>query len=786
MKKAILSFVFILCGLSSLSAQTSLPDKCEVFYPDVLLSSVVLHEKDAAALEKSADFGQKKAPRNKTFWVAYSDRDDNLTYDAPGSYKKFSSLNLNDKVRIAQIKNGYALVYTEPQVDIAFPMISQFAECKGWVPMKNLLLWHSCPANDAGIYNKALLCVNLDSAKGDDLGRMYGNPKNKNKFETLITDMEFYFVMKRDGNLALLARNHTLDGRSDKVLLGWVANQSYVAWNQRSCIEPTWDKKDAEYFADESQVINIYSRKQLDTCVTQLQFKRKTDESRDPHLYRMNPDLLRFPILDGSTENLYNCSTFGSGGKPTVIGGGDDKKQSALGYSEELLREMTNINIGIVIDGTSSMEPFYPAVKEAIKEGAKFFGDKYKVKVGIVIYRDYSDGEFVTEAMPLTPPANPKLDMFLDNGGKYGIRSAKSDRTLEEAMYTGINTALDQLGFRADQSNLLLVVGDCGNDREDKKVTPDVIINKLVEKNVHMMAFQVRRGNEDAFSLFNNQLQTILFKSLQKKYANLNWNSALKMMETDDGYALVNDVKSNLFIGSHNMPVNGQTQMQLNRLSKLMQESIMYCSESVQYQIDLMSSFQHSGFGGGGMDTGININEEYLKWKLGPEKYEEYKKTNALATFKGYTHKKHKSGRSYFKPVVFISSDELNALIERLAPVNDAAVMQNNDRAPYVNAMKALIQSMVPDITDDRMNQMGYQEIMGLVAGLNEAAGALKGYTIAEIANPQAVSEVKYLSLVNDFKRKFRTLQRLKATPYKYIRTVNGLKYYWLPVEDLP
>lgn len=786
MKRTILSFIFILCSLLSLSAQTKLPDVCEVFYPDVLLSSVVLYESQAKELEKSADFGQRKSPRNKTFWVAYSDRDDNLTFDAPGSYKKYSSLSLNDKVRIAQIKNGYALVYTEPQVDIAFPMISQFAECKGWISMKNLLLWHSCPANSAGIYNKALLCVNLDNAKGDDLGRMYGNPKNKNKFETLITDMEFYFVMKREGNLALLARNHTLDGRSDKVLLGWVADQSYVAWNQRSCIEPTWDKKDAEYFADEGQVISIYSNHNLDTCVTQLQFKRKTDETRDPHLYRMNPDLLRFPILDGKYEDLYSCSTFGSGGTPTVIDNSDKKEQSALGYSEEVLREMTNINIGIVIDGTSSMEPFYPSVKEAIKEGVKFFGDKYKVKVGVVIYRDYSDGDFLTETLPLTPPANPKLDMFLDSGGKYGIKSAKSDRTLEEAVYKGIDVALDQLGFRADQSNLLLVVGDCGNDREDTKISADSIVDKLVEKNVHMMAFQVRSGNEDAFALFNNQLQSILYKSLQKKYSNLNWNGALKMKETDDGYSLVNDAKSNLFIGSHSMPVNGQTQMNLKKLSKLMQESILYCSESVNYQIDLISTWQHGGFGGGGMDTGININEEYLKWKLGEEKFEEYKKTNALATFKGYTKKTHKSGRSFFKPIVFISSDELNALIERLAPVNDAAVMQNNDRAPYVNAMKALIQSMVPDVTDDRMNQMGYQEIMSMVAGLNEAAGALKGYTIAEIANPQAVSEVKYLSLVNDFKRKFRTLQRLKTTPYKYIRTVNGLKYYWLPVEDLP
>ena len=767
-------------------AQTTLPAKCEIFYPDVLLSSVVLPESKAIALEKSSDYGQRKVPRNKTFWVVYSDRDDNQTYDAPGGGKKFSSLSLNDRVRIAQIKNGYALVYTEPQVDIAFPMISQNAECKGWIPMKNLLLWHSCPANEAGIYNKALLCVNLDN-KGSDIGLLFRNPNDRSKYEVLATDMNFYFVMKREGNLALLAQYHTTDGRSDKVLVGWVAGESYVAWNQRSCIEPTWERRDVEYFAAESQMIKIYSNKQLDTCVAPINFELSKSESRDPHLYRMAPDMLRYPILDDGTKELYNCSSFAGGG-PVIIGG-DEKTQSFTQLKEDELREMSNINIGIVIDGTSSMESYYPTVKEAIKEGVKYFdSDKYKIKVGIVIYRDYSDGEFITETHPLTSPANPKLGDFLDSGGKYGVKSAKSDKTLEEAMFTGIDVALNELGFKPKQSNIMLVIGDCGNDRADNAITSEMIIDKLVEKNVHMMSFQVRRGDEDAFSLFNGQLQTILIKSLRKKYAPLQYLGPVKMKETKDGYSLVNDVNSNLYVGSHSMPLDGQTLMKIERLSELMQEAIMFCSKSIENQIDIVSgaeNVRHSRFVGGGVDTGININEEFLKARLGSA-YEEYKETNAMLSFKGYTPKEHSSGRSYFKPVVFISSDELNALIDRLAPVNDAAVMQTNDRAPYVNAMKALAQSMVGDITDAEMSQMGVQEIMNMVSGLNEATGALKGYTISEIASTQAVSEVKYLSLVNDFKRKFRTLQRIKGTPYKYTRTVNGLKYYWLPTEDLP
>lgn len=788
MKKIILIFSLILSGVSAALAQPTLPDKCKVFYPEILLSSGVLLEDDAAALEKSADYGQNKVPRNKTFWVVYSDRDDNVTYTTPERTARYKTLSMNEQLRIAQIKDGYAMVYTEPQADIAYPMISQYAECKGWVPMKNLLIWHSCPANSVGIYNKALLCVNLDEEAGADLGKMYRNPKNKSKFNRLTTDMNFYFVMKREGNLSLLARTHTLEGRSDQMLAGWVAEQSYVAWNQRSCIEPTWNHKDVEYFADENVKVNIYDREDLDNCVTTIPFTRKQSAKYEKHLYRMNPDDLRFPLLDNGTDDLYNCSTFGTpGGEPLEHGSNlkDGDGTSPLGYSEQVLKEMTNINIGILIDGTSSMEAYYPAVKEAIKEGRKFFSNKYNVKVGVVIYRDYSDGEYATEMIQLTSPNNPKLDVFLDKGGEYGIKSARADRTLEEAMYNGIDVALNRLGFKEDQSNILLVVGDCGNDPDDMKINRDDLVKKLVDKNVHIMGFQVRRGAEDAFARFNTQLSYLMKTSLEQKYHKLNSAMKVQIAEVKDGYQLVNDKKSCLYVGSHSFPLSGQ-QMEVAKLSSLMQEAIMYCAESVDYQIVLLASLNAGGFNVNKSSGSVDIDEEYLKLKLGPEKYEQIKKANSLMTFKGFSRKMHKSGRAFFKPVVFMSSNELNALIERLAPVNDAAVIQTNDREPYVRAMKALIQSMIPDITDERMNEMGYKEVMNTVAGLNEAAAALKGYSIMEIASPQAVSHAEYISIVSDFKRKFAMLQRLKAQQYKYTRTFNGLKYYWLPVEDLP
>ena len=161
MKKIALS-LFLTAVIGSALAAPQMPKKCVAFRPKKL-GAIILTEKEAAAFMKSGTFGQTDAPGKgqATYWDVYSDRADNTTYESPNSSTKFSSLDFNERVRIAQIQGNYALVYSEPKVGLQYPLISELAECKGWIPMNHLLLWQSCLANDRGIYNKALLCANL-------------------------------------------------------------------------------------------------------------------------------------------------------------------------------------------------------------------------------------------------------------------------------------------------------------------------------------------------------------------------------------------------------------------------------------------------------------------------------------------------------------------------------------------------------------------------------------------------------------------------------------------------
>ncbi len=822
MKKIVALVLFLSTALcSALYAAPQLPKKCMAFRPKKL-GAIILTEKEADAFVKSGSFGQTDAPGRgqATYWDVYSDRENNTTYASPGVSTKFSSLKFNERVRIAQIQGNYALVYTEPKVGLQYPLISELAECKGWIPMNHLLLWQSCLANDRGIYNKALLCVNLEAKNlSGDLGAGYLSPDRSGKPIPLTTDMNFYFIMKQEKDMALLAIQNRVDGSmSDQVLYCWVPERSFVPWNQRSCLEPTWEREDVEYYAAKHEQVKIFATQsealsQQGHAISFIPFEKRTSTRYDRYLYRMAPEHLRFPILDGTNDRAYNMSTFSTLGGQAQGTSTPTNEPTIDKLKEEKLRKMQRINLAVVIDGTSSMEPYYPKVKEALKEACDFFSRNYNLRIGVVIYRDYTDGTGLAEVLPMTSAQHnlERVNAFLDSGGTYGIRSSSSDRTQEEALYNGINTALDKLAFRDGESNIMLIVGDCGNDLKDTRFNSRSLIDKLVQKDIHLMGFQVQNKGVAAYNNFNSQLLELMRESLKGKYHKLNEKIRVVARQTQskstgrtDGYNFEGNIEGDqLYICNHRFTdatVNGGV-MSPEVLQSYMVKAISDFANTIQHQLDLIvkpiNSLPVSGGGTTSKFVGrsstpgmINVDYEFVVKALGGDAklVQNLDQTNSILNFRGYALRRDASGRNYFKPVIFISAEEFQELLKRLAPVAEAARnSQVKDRTPYIEALKALVKSLAPGMTDAQMAALSNGDIMNMIAGLNESAEALKSYSLNDLSDPQAVSPGEYSRIINDFQKKYENLLRIRqSNSYKFVKKFNGAVYYWIPIEDLP
>ena len=793
-------FILSICVMVATTGKSQLSDKVEVGLPRVLASRI-LSEKDVNSVNASNKWGQG----NKTnrFWVAWSDRADNTTFKGPSESSGVKGhLNFNETVRIAQIENNFAHVYVEKQTHRPYPQIVDAVD-KGWIQMSKLLLWESCPTNDRGIFNKALIVVNLGSKvqNVDNLFKVYTNPNRKTDRGYATSSINFRFVMKEDKEtgMVLLSNESSLNGTSDKMLYGWFNKDSYVKWNQRSCLEPNWDRDDVDYFKANNEKLEVYTNGNLtgEPITKPFSYGSITNEDyqQDVDKYRMPKGSLRYPILDKNeqtNDNNYYCNVFAQNGSLT---GAAQHNDSILRLQNSAVSNMESVNLIVAIDGTRSMEPFYNPVKDAIKRGYSLFeGQSYNVKVGIVIYRDYKDGQYLTEVLPLTKHNDPRIGEFLDKGGdgKYGIKSAPGD-DVPEALFEGLMAATDKqkMKFKEKESNLLLVVGDCGNRKNDKRspIQSD-IIKRLIDNKFQVVAFQVRWMNQPAYNWFQEQMCDIISGNIRgqidemvRKKGNLgfkvSWRPSTQGLS---GLTLNSGLANRYYIGSLLYPDLGKD-MEVAHLSKFIQDNLEKYSKAINSQRDLYANWM----GNATDSVEASFNEAFMADRLGSKYVNFIKRTNSIMSAPGYAAQKDKNGHDYWKTVVYISAAELDDLIKRLEGVNKAS--RNSDytnRKPYVDAFKGIVKAMIPDISDERMNAMSQDEIMAQVVGLNAQTQTTKSYTLQDIIDPKIVDDQTYAGIVNSFSRKYKSLVSIKTSSYPYRLIVNKNTYYWIPTEMIP
>lgn len=296
------------------------------------------------------------------------------------------------------------------------------------------------------------------------------------------------------------------------------------------------------------------------------------------------------------------------------------------------------------------------------------------------------------------------------------------------------------------------------------------------------MSFQVDNRADEPWQLFNSQMSKLIQRNITDQYKKRSIAAKVKFKPHKLGYDIDNGGDEQLFVGSVRFEDEGK-EMKADDLSRLIENNIGKFSEAIKRQITILQV----GFEQGG-DVKLNeMDRQFLISKIGKDLAKELMDKNITIATTSYVPKKDSSGRDYWKPIVFLSTAELDNLLERLSKVYDEAnaVKNDNNRKPYIDAVKALLRAMVPDITDAEMDQKGIADVMNMIAGLNVTSDALN-YSLLDLQDVHKVSHDKFQSLINDFCDKYERVRRIRKSNYTYAFEKNGTKYYWIPVEDLP
>ena len=789
MKKKITLFVFMCLLICGLSSAQRLPKQSKVWLPEYIANTNKI-QSDWSKSQKWQDWAVEKIKRNDfgkvntLVWKVYSDRSNNRTYTEPStSSDVHSTLDFMEQHNVAEIRNGFALVYKSYYAGLE---IDKEAQSFGWVPVDNLLLWEECPQTHSKIYQKAL--VVHDPLKHGSIAEknppFYLEPNKTsgvNPFQRA-KDLEIYFVMKTedigDTRFYLLSRS-MLIGNNTQTVYGWMPGEYITEWNQRLLVEPTYASKMVDYYKSK----NIYP-----TIFFEMDDARQlwTNELMNNPLWlyrdftdqRMHQYSMRNPILTKGeiAADIYSVASISS--MSTI----DPELMKRI----ELLKQAKdNINVIFVIDATASMKTYLQSVANALSTVMK--GDfKYQMKTGVVLYKDNNDPDKIIYKK-LTNRID-EVSSFVEQAQESIGSSGTSDYA---AMFLGLETALDprKMGFEDTHTNFIILVGNAGNLRTSPnglkwQDNVEKLAQDMFDNRINFLAYQVHNAGKTAYDDFAIQIGK-LQKELANKYQNKIKTDVLEYELTTNRLYVLSRKGSNdelPIYDSYKYATSGQSET-MDGLQNLIIGNISDFQDFVFRQLTQLEANTASTNSGYLIEQKLTEILRLYDWnETDISRYVSYLKDGGSTKFIGYAPiRTSKSDNRLFDYVLFFSQNELEELIQQLSKINSSDVI--SDAKAFQDAIVKMGQAMLGQFNEDEIRNMDMDKLLGQIYGIPVPLN-LCGLDIKRIPNMDKEDLKDYITF---FRNKLDRLKRINSdSNYDGRFQRNRITYYWIPMDDMP
>ena len=780
--------------ISGLLSAQKLPKQCKVSLPEYIANTNKVQpdwtksqkwQDWAVAKIKSNDFGKT----NTIVWKVYSDRANNKTYSEPNASSVVNStLGFMDQLNVADIQNGFALVYKSYYAGLE---ISKDAQCFGWIPVDNLLLWEECPQTHSKIYQKALIVH--DPAKHGSIAEknppFYLEPDKKAEVNPnqRAKDLEIYFVMKTaefDGSKYYLLSRSMLIGSNQQTVYGWIPEEYITEWNQRLLVEPTHVSANVDYYKSK----NIYPSIFYDMEDARQLWTNEVTQNplwlyRDFSAKRMHEYAMRNPILTKGevAADIYSVASISSMSSQKI-------DPEFLKRIELLKQARDNINVIFVIDATSSMKTYFQSIANALSDIMKR-DYNYPMKTGVVLYKNYNDPDKITYKK-LTDKIDEVSSFVALNQETIGT----SDADDYSAMFLGLETALDTraMGYETDQTNFIILIGDAGNNRTDLngvKWQDNVakLSQEMFDNRINFLAYQVNHAGSTAYDDFAIQIGK-LQKGLSDKYQNKIKTDVLEYkLTTNRLYVLSRQGNSNELpiYDSYKYASSGQSET-TEELQKLIVDNISNFQDFVFKQLTVLEANNATtSTGGDGYLVEQKLTEvlRLYGWsETDISKYIAYLKDGGATKFIGNAPiKTSKSQYKLFDFVLFFSQNELEELIQQLSKINSSDAV--SDAKAFQDAIVKMGQAMLGQLNEDEIRNMDMDKLLGQIYGIPVPLN-LCGLDIMKIPNMDKDDLKDYITA---FKNKLEQLKQINSNSnYDGRFQRNGITYYWIPMENMP
>jgi hypothetical protein len=722
------------------------------------------------------------------------------------------------------------------------------AENMGWVHIDDLLVWNRCLINDhvteleikGLIINQAEYFADVSSGDIEDenFGQVYyyQDPELTKRTENFASMLQYFFIYKvhydENGSArsyllgkqkqlpALNFRN--LEVSAEDIIAGWVPASRTVVWDTRVALESTAIFEESRkmmkerstpplIFSTREAALDYYENSRID--------KNDLILALDPDSPPLGGSSMRYPQMAFDDPILY----VGATGPVT-----DLTFQNVLMTTEEFERikqgfelldyNLRQVNIVFVIDGTTSMQPYFEPVAEVIGstlKGIKAAHPRNTFRLGAVVYRDYAElvSNRLIEVYELEAfdPENPSAHGLINFLKQIDARDYE-DKDPPEAVYYGLRTALTRILPRADEprTNIVVMIGDAGNHTQNSytQVDPDMLSGLLAEKGCALLVHQVHHdmNNSVFYNDYTEQLKNIILKTANQIFdKNAHLAEVARQQGFEYGQPVFTEVEQGVY-RLDNYPL-GATIVTAGEGSTtnpdILKERIIIQLEAsqsyLQKQLDIIESFI---MGGSQISDEIrNVDESILYNSIGPgivnqlremgidEEMFEIMASERVQIFqKGYAPIQLKTGQyPLFRRTLFVTEGDLVALIDSFRKLS-TALNSGDARINMQNAWKEILQTYLVELPGD-LSTFNFDAIRRHIWGVGNPSSVLNSFTYAQLNNHTEVTD----DIINEYKfeteRSLITLGRIKSNveeQIKYSFLSNNIRYYYIPEDLLP
>lgn len=768
---------------------------------------------------------------NYQVWTVYSDRENNITYTEPGGTERYGTLHFMEQFYVADEKEDYVRLVRD--LDIKGINLSPNAIDFGWINKDKLLLWNHClvtPPEKGNINKKAMVLNTLAHIKTNTLNaeadkikfrKGVNNDSPLSGKETFL--YQIFYVYKEEGDMVLLGREERIDDQNENTrrqnIMGWAPSTRLTYWDHRVALEPNWEPRAIE------------ERKRGKSCKFFIDVpaakKYANGDAVGYNSILWDSDFLgerpigewrRFPFLRNSSGE-YRIAIAGVMGEVHPLKNG--KVVVNESFSSESVANITHqmdnknakrrlVNIVFVVDGTSSMEPYFMPISQAIEKAMKELKNKNtrnKYKFGAAVYRDWAEGR---ERLINTKRLNSdhtQISQFLKSFDADDIY----DEDQPEAVYYGLKNALRNIGLKTGETNIIVLVGDAGNhNRNDpSQVDQNELIDLLVDKECHFLTLQVHHKGLPAYDDLISQSKSLILGAAEKVYTNTNQLSGQVGVEIDSPewnqptsniYKLINGYTVGWILGQNSgnsMPpssLGDELEKFIlavddinNRYVAAIQDiidggSVSKSIETAEYEMEESTSKYVSSFAPGILHflKTQGLDEQQLQI-VSNQNFQIYTRGTAPMYIKGQKHPLFKEVLLLTRRELFVVWDCINKLI--------VAGSIDEQREKMVSVWKELLKEHIGEVSNQEMDELSMEEIYEKLFGLPSTSDFLRDITLRDILDRGKFPDKDFAVYVERIKSKEKQLHEIinmEEADYKYCFRSNEQPYYWISQDVLP